>query len=58
MCKVIAKHIIVLLVFSQSLCRYAAQLMSLLPEDDLITQHVTTATTISKPFSSRDTHCK
>ena len=40
--------------------------MSLLPEDDITAQHVTTTTTVttattttsSKPFGSRETHCK
>ena len=32
--------------------------MSVLPEDDLTTQLITTTTTSSKPFSGRDTHCE
>ncbi|XP_065920523.1 integrator complex subunit 10-like [Dysidea avara] len=39
---------------SNSLCRYAAQLMSLLPDDDLTSSHV--ITTNSKSFTSRDAH--
>lgn len=55
-------HITLDCIFLQSLCRYAALLMSLLPEDDVTTQQITptttTATTSTKSFSSRDTHCK